>query len=186
MKRATILIADGFEEAEALVPYDILKRAGVETDLVSVSGEPTAVGGSGLLITGLISMEGYPFEEADCLILPGGSAGYEVLRANPTVKNEAVAFANDPNKVLAGICASGALLGQYGLLKGKNYTCYPTMDGDFGGTYRRQYAVTDGNIVTGIGPGGAFAFGYSIAQKLAGEQKAQELRDAMCWDLEKK
>lgn len=183
MKRAAILIADGFEEAEALVPYDLLCRCSVETDLVSVSGHPTATGAQGVMVTGLVSMDDYPFDELDCLVLPGGGGGYEILKANKTVCDEAVAFANNPSKVLGAICASGALLGQLGLLKGKKYTCYPTMNADFGGEYLFQYAVTDGNIVTGIGPGGAFEFGFSLAKLLAGEEKTQEVRKATCWDI---
>lgn len=183
MKRAVILIADGFEESEALVPYDMLRRCGVEVDLVSVSGSPTATGAQGVMITGLISMDGYPFEEADCLILPGGSGGYEILKANDTVCREAAEFAADDEKILGAICASGALLGQLGLLKGKNYTCYPTMDGDFGGTYRHDPAVTDGNIVTGIGPGGAFPFGFALGEKLVGPEKVEEVKKATVWEF---
>lgn len=184
MKRAAIMIADGFEEAEALVPFDLLSRGGVQADLVSVSGKPTARGAQGLIIEGLIPMEGYDFEGADALVLPGGSAGYEVLKADETVCGQAKAFAANPQKILGAICASGALLGQLGLLKGKEYTCYPTMNGDFGGTYdSHDHAVIAGNIVTGVGPGGAFEFGFDLVAKLAGESVASELREATCWDL---
>lgn len=184
MKRAAILIADGFEESEALVPFDLLRRAGVETDLVSVSGEPTATGAHDLVITQLVSMNDYPFDELDCLVLPGGSAGYEILRANETVCSEAKTIAQDEDRILGAICASGALLGQLGLVRDRKYTCYPTMNGDFGGTYERSHAVTDGNIVTGIGPGGAFEFGFALVRKLAGQDKEKEIREATCWDLD--
>ena len=177
------MIAKGFEESEALVPYDILVRAGLEVDLVSENGETMATGAHGLMIDGLISMEDYPFDEGDALILPGGNEGYENLRRSTVVCDQVKKFAADENKVLGAICASGALLGQLGLLKGKNYTCYPTMNGDFGGTYVRKHAVVDGNIVTGIGPGGSFEFGYALVEKLVNRAKATELREAMCWDL---
>lgn len=183
MKRAAILIANGFEESEALVPFDLLRRGDVETDLVSVSGEPTAEGAHGLMVTGLVSITDYPFDELDCLVLPGGSAGYEALKANETVCSEARKFAADSSKILGAICASGALLGQLGLLKGRKYTCYPTMDSNFGGTYEQKHAVVDGNIVTGIGPGGSFEFGFALVRELAGREKEKQLRDATCWDL---
>ena len=185
MKTAAILIADGFEEAEALVPFDILSRAGVQTDLVSVSGKSSAAGARGLVIENLIPMDGYVFADADALILPGGGGGYEILKASKVVCDQAKAFAADPEKILGGICASGALLGELGLLKGLDYTCDPTMNGDFGGTYRpHDHAVVAGHIVTGVGPGGAFAFGFDLAEKLAGRETAEKLRREMCWDLD--
>lgn len=185
MKKAAILIADGFEEAEALVPFDLLSRGGIQVDLVSVSGRPTAEGARGLVIKGLVPMDGYAFSEADALVLPGGSGGYEVLRASGTVREQAKAFAENADKILGGICASGALLGELGLLKGKNYTCFPTMNGDFGGTYKKHdHAVIDGNIVTGVGPGGSFQFGFDLVEKLAGKETRDKLRKETCWDLE--
>lgn len=184
MKKAAILIADGFEESEALVPYDLLCRGGLEVDLVSVSGRPQATGAHGLVVAGLLPMDSYAFSEADALVLPGGGGGYEVLRASGTVREQAGKFASDPEKVLGAICASGALLGELGLLKGKNYTCYPTMNGDFGGTYKKHdHAVTDGNIVTGVGPGGSFQFGFDLVEMLAGREVRDKLREETCWDL---
>lgn len=184
MKRAAIMMAHGFEESEALVPYDILVRADLEVDLVSVSGEPMVTGGRGLMVDGLISMDGYPFDEADALILPGGNGGYERLKESSVVCDQAKAFAADPDKILGAICASGALIGELGLLKGRNYTCYPGMNGDFGGTFfENKHAVTDGNIVTGISAGGAFEFGYALVASIVSPGKATELRKGMYWDL---
>lgn len=136
------------------------------------------------MVDGLISMDGYPFEEADALVLPGGGGGYERLKASSVVCDQAKAFASNPDKILGGICASGALLGELGLLKGKNYTCFPGMNGDFGGTFfGNKHAVIDGNIVTGISAGGAFEFGYALVEKLVSKEEATELRQAMYWDL---
>lgn len=185
MKTAAIVIADGFEEAEALVPYDILSRADVKTDLISVSGRSSAKSARGLVIENLIPIETYQLDQADALILPGGGGGYEILKANQTICDQARAFAANPEKILAGICASGALLGELGLLKGLDYTCYPTMNGDFGGTYKpHDHAVVAGHIITGVGPGGAFAFGFDLAEKLAGRATAEKLRREMCRDLD--
>lgn len=180
LKKAAILIADGFEESEALVPYDILCRGDISTDLISVSGKPQATGAHRVIVSDLAMMENYPFDAADALILPGGGGGYEILRASTPVREQIRAFV-DAGKIVGGICASGALLGELGLLKGKKYTCYPTMDGDFGGEYQRVPAVIDGNIVTGIGPGGSFAFGFALVELLAGPKKVEELQQAACW-----
>ncbi|MBD5559592.1 MAG: DJ-1 family protein [Clostridia bacterium] len=183
-KKAAIMMADGFEEAEALVPYDLLCRAGVATDLVSVSGSETVTGKSGTKVTDLVPLDGYDFAALDALILPGGGGGYEILKANRTVCDEAVKLAGSPDKIVGGICASGALLGELGLLKGKKYTCYPTMNADFGGTYEKHdHAVTDGNIVTGVGPGGSFEFGFALVRKLAGKETEDALRRETCWKL---
>lgn len=184
MKKAAIMIADGFEEAEALVPYDLLTRAGVDVELVSVSGKSTATGARGIVIADLLSMSGYDFSQLDALILPGGGGGYEVLKANQKVCDEARAFAADPDKILGAICASAALLGQLGLLKGKEYTCFPAMNSDFGGTFKKHdHAVIDGNIVTGVSAGGAFQFGFDLVETLCGKEAKDRLEKETCWDL---
>lgn len=181
-KKAAILLADGFEEAEALVPYDLLRRAEVSTDLVSVQNvDKVQSAREGVVVADLIPMNGYAFDVLDALILPGGYGAYTILKASPEVKAQAENIAADDTKTLGAICAGAALIGEWGLLRGRNYTCFPGLNGDFGGTFHQEHAVTDGNIVTGISAGGAFQFGFDLVTRLLGREKTDEIRHSSYW-----
>lgn len=183
MKKAAILIADGFEEIEALVPFDLLKRAGIVTVLVNVENKKLARGNNGLIIETPTELRGYDFETTDALIVPGGDA-YAVFKNIPLIEDEIRAFAMNPQKVLGAICAGSALAGELGVYKNKKYVCVPSMNEDsFGGTFEKKHAVVDGNIVSGISVGGAFEFAFALIEKLADKHKAEELKKAVAYTL---
>ena len=183
MKNAAILLAEGFEEIETLVPYDLLKRAGIHTQLVSVENTKTVTGANGLVVEADVLLRGYDFLNTDCLIVPGGP-GAEKIGANELLRDEITAFAANPYKVLGAICAGAALIGKLGLLKDRRYTCPPDLNSDsFGGTYEKKHAVTDQNVVTGIYVGGAFEFAFDLIDRLESHMKADELKEAICYTL---
>lgn len=182
MKKAAILLADGFEEIEALTPMDLLRRAGIETDLVSVDNQDVVTGAMGLKVTDLKPMKGYDFDALDALILPGGP-GYQILEKNEEVLDLIRKFANNKDKILGAICAAASIPGKMGLYKGKDYTCVPDLNGDFGGTYEKVHAVIDGNLVTGISVGGAFNFALDLIEKIESKAKADEIAAATCYTL---
>lgn len=183
MKKAVILIADGFEEVEALVPYDLLNRAGIQTVLVNAQNKKIARGDNGLLIETPTELRGYDFETTDALIVPGGS-GYKVLGSIPLVDDEIRAFAQNPKKVLGAICAGSALAGSLGVYKDRKYVCVPGMEEtSFGGEYEKKHAVMDGNVVSGISVGGAFEFAFDLVEKILDKKKADELKKEVCYKL---
>lgn len=181
-KKAAILLADGFEEIEAITPFDLLQRAGIEVDLVSVTGTESVTGTMGLKVTGLKPMKGYDFSALDALILPGGE-GYLVLEKTPEVIQLIHTFASSQDKVLGAICAASSILGKEGIYKGKDYTCVPGLNGDFGGTFENTYAVIDGNIVSGISVGGAFEFALDLITRLVSREKADQIAKDTCFTL---
>ena len=83
----------------------------------------------------------------------------------------------DADKVVAAICAAPTILGRQGYLKGKNYTCFTSMNEDFGGTYVDQYTVTDGNLITGRSAAAVIDFAFAIIEKLAGKEKAEAVKN---------
>lgn len=179
-KKAAILMADGFEEIEALTPYDLLNRAGIETTLVSVDNKPVVVGDNKLHVCDLTMMKEYDFSQADCLIVPGGS-GYQILEKNEEVLKLIESFGHE--KTLGAICAGSSIPGRLGLYKGKEYTVVPDLNGDFGGTFEKVHAIIAGNIVTGISVGGAFDFALDLITVLEGKEKADEIAKATCYTL---
>lgn len=183
MKKAAILLADGFEEIEALVPYDLLNRAGIQTVLVNVQNQKSAAGANGLVVETPVELNGYDFETTDALVVPGGDA-WAIFKKNSQVVDEIRAFAADSKKVLGAICAGSALVGQLGLYKGKDYVCVPQMNEDsFGGTFEKKHAVMDGNLVSGISVGGAFEFAFDLIEKILNKKEADQLKKEVCYKL---
>ena len=171
-----ILLAPGFEEAEALVPADLLRRAGVETALVSVTGEPVP-GSHGVTVTADTDLDGADLSRAEMIVLPGGGPGHKNLGAEPRVER-LVREAADRGLWVAAICAAPTLLGRWGLLEGKQAVCYPGMEEGLAGAKVRA-VVVDGKIITGRAAGSAFDFGLALVEALAGKGAAQQVRNGI-------
>ena len=146
-----VLLAEGFEEVEALTPVDLLRRAGVETRLVGVTGA-TVCGARGINVVTDLSMDEVDLVKADMLVLPGGMPGTTNLYADKRV-TDAVRTMADAGKYVAAICAAPSIiLGGMGLLEGKKATCYPGMEDKLlGANWQEQPVVVDGNFVTSRG-----------------------------------
>lgn len=171
-----ILLAPGFEEAEALVPADLLRRANIETALVTVTGKPVP-GSHGITVTADIALEDVDLSKADMVVLPGGGPGYKNLGREPRVER-LVKEAAEKGLWVAAICAAPTLLGKWGLLTGKDAVCYPGMEEGLTGAQARmdQRFVTDGKIITGRAAGSAFDFGLALVEALAGRDEAGKVR----------
>ena len=176
MKKAAMIVTDGFEELEAVGAYDILTRGGVEVDIFTLAGTQ-ATGKCGLVCAQLAPVKALLTAAYDALILPGGPQ-FEALKNDPRVK-EIIADFHRQNKILAAICASPVLFGEMGLLKDKKYTCFPPMDADFGGQFTGNYAETDGNIVTGQSAAAAVDFGLAVLESLCGPEAAQRVQNSI-------
>lgn len=178
-KNALVIVADGFEEAEAVVPIDFLRRAGVRVTVAGLAGAE-AKGSRGLIIKTDMKLAdaGSAF---DACVLPGGGAGAENLAASSAVGALVKRLAAE-GKVVAAICASPAVvLAPLGVLKGRSATCYPGMETGFGKETKHAPGdvVVDGNIVTSRGPGTSFAFACAVARLLVGEETVAKVRAAM-------
>ena len=170
-----VLLAEGYEEVEALTPVDLLRRAGVETKLVGVTGE-TVCGAHGIKVVTDLSMEDIDLAQADMIVLPGGMPGTANLYADKRV-TDAVRAMYDADKYVAAICAApSVILGGMGLLEGRKATCYPGMeDGMKGAEAVSTTCVTDGKIITSCGVGGALDFACALITALVSREKADEI-----------
>ena len=173
-----ILLAPGFEEAEALVPADLLRRAGVPVSLTGV-GSQTVTGSHGIPVTADTVAQQVELRDGDMLVLPGGP-GVAALEDSGTVLALIRQAAREDSLWLAAICAAPALLARMGLLAGRQAVCYPGMEGDLaanGAIPRMECSdVVDGQFITGRAPGSAFDFGLALVEALAGAQAAQQVR----------
>ena len=174
-----ILLGNGFEEAEALVPADLLRRAGIEVALTSLEGE-WATGSHNITVKADTTLAHVNAQEVELVMLPGGLGGVKALGADPRVKSLAYAVLKQGGYVSA-ICAAPTLLAAFGLLEGKRAVCYPGMEDQMPGALMQPSVpfVVDGRIVTGEAAGSAFPFGLKLVELLRGPEAAQAVRDAV-------
>ncbi len=180
--KALMILAEGFEEVEAVTPVDVLRRAGVTVTVAGVGGTNIA-GAHGISMSADIALEEYT-DLPDVVILPGGLPGAENLASSTKVK-DILAKMNSEGRLIAAICASPALvLAPAGILDGKKAACYPGMEKTFstGIKFVTEKVVQDGNIITSQGPATAFAFGVKIAENLVGKDKADMIAKQMLYE----
>lgn len=173
MKICTIL-SNGFEEVEAIGTIALLKRSGLEVDIYALN-DTKANGKHQLTLSNLILLDNVNTNEYDALLIPGGPH-YAELEANTKVKDIIADFMNE-KKLVCGICAAPTIFGHMGYLKGKNYTCFTSMDEDFGGTYIDKYVVTDGNMITARSAAASIDFAFVIINYLQGEKQEEKIKN---------
>ena len=174
-----ILLGNGFEEAEALVPADLLRRAGIEVALTSLEGELVA-GSHGITVKADQTLAQIKLSDVKLVMLPGGLGGVQALGSDPRVK-ELVHAVLKQGGYVAAICAAPTLLAAFGLLEGKKAVCYPGMENEMAGAIPQPSVpfVMDGHIITGEAAGAAFPFGLKLVELLEGAKAVQEVKDAV-------
>jgi len=173
-KRAVILLANGFEEIEAVATIDILRRAKITVVIASVDGE-FVTGANGVTIKTDCSIKTIDELDFDAIILPGGYKGTmrlcEDIASQTIIKNF-----NSKDKIIAAICAAPLALDKAKVLKAE-YTCYPGVeDGIKSSMFVGKAVVESGNVITSRGPGTAICFGLYLVEKLAGEEMADSIK----------
>lgn len=191
-----VFLAEGFEEIEALSPVDYLRRAKVEVTLVAVTSnnpvDPRIVKSShGVSVLADKTLEdflsGLNGSLPDAVFFPGGLPGATNLAASSDIK-DLILKCFEAKKYVTACCASPALvLAPTGILKGRNWTCYPGMENDVDPEMVEDSEhssgvpfVSDGNIVTGSGPGTAEQFAMELVRIFAGEETAEAIRKGSC------
>lgn len=163
-----IFLADGFEEIEALAPYDLLKRAEIPVQLVSIMGEREVCSVHDLVVKTDVLFEEADFDSCEMIVLPGGLPGADRLAAHAALYERLQEFLATGRKVSAICAAPARVLGDKGLLKGRKATAYPgNEDALIGAEVSNDPVVVDGNLITSQGPGTAMAFGIAIIESLA-------------------
>lgn len=170
------MLANGFEEVEALAVVDVLKRAGIHVKMVSVTGDSLVTGAHDICIQADILFESADFAECDMIFLPGGMPGTKNLAAHQGLTEQLVKFASDDKKWLAAICAAPSVLGELGLLEGKKAISYPGFEQMLkGAAITDEKVVRDGHIFTSKGMGTAIALGLAIVESCIGKGEADAL-----------
>jgi 4-methyl-5(b-hydroxyethyl)-thiazole monophosphate biosynthesis len=176
--RVCVLLAEGFEEIEAVTIIDVLRRAGVEVVAAGIAGREVT-GSHGIALHADTTLAKAAAETWDLIVLPGGMPGARHLRDDLAVQ-ALLAAQHARGGRLAAICAAPIALARAGVLEGRRATCYPGFAGQLGGArYVEEPVVTDGSIITSRGPGTALPFALALVAQLRDAPTAQALAVAM-------
>jgi len=172
-------LAKGFEEIEAVTVADILRRAGVLIQTVSIEKDLEVTGAHNITIKADLIFEDADYEACEMMIFPGGMPGTTNLLNHRELIETMVRFAVS-GKPVAAICAAPMIFGQTGLVAGKRATIFPGMEDELtGATVSSDRVVIDGNIITSKGPGTAMEFALALVGILKGEKIQEELKGGL-------
>ncbi len=174
MNKILVLLADGFEEIEAILPVDFLRRLNFEVDVVSICNNVEVIGSHGVKINADMKLA-ETNKEYDAIFLPGGMPGSVNLRDNKLVITLIRRFFNE-GKLVASICAAPIALYEAGILNGKKHTAHPSVKDTFiDSVYTGARVEKCGNIITGKGPGVSAEFAKEIAIYFGFGNEAEKL-----------
>lgn len=181
MSKVLIPLADGFEICEAMMPVDLLQRAGIEVQTFSIGDSLNVRSNNGVTVIADCLAGNVDFDSADALLLPGGMPGATNLAASAIISEQCRRFAD--NRLLAAICASPeVVLSPLGLLEGRRATAYPGFAEKMNclkatGTK----VVIDGNIITGQAPGAAEDFAFAVISFLEGQDAVEKVKKSIVY-----
>ena len=173
-----VLLAEGFEEIEALAPIDFLRRAGVDVSVLGLT-DRTVTGAHGIPVVADALVSDADFSRADALLLPGGMPGTKNLDADPRM-TDILSTVFGQGGILAAICAAPMVLGTRGYLEGKKAICYPGFEEYLKGAEVSSLPVVcDGRIITAKSAGHAWEFGYRLGCALVGRDVCEKVREGL-------
>jgi len=178
-KSVLAVLAEGFEEIEAITPVDVLRRLDVDVTVASLDGL-VVKGARGISVqadTTLAEVAGRTF---DLIVLPGGMPGAANLAAS-SLLGDMLKKQRAEGRMIAAICAAPAVvLHPLGLLGGEKTSCYPAFQRRLDEANRTEERLRVGEkLITAAGPGVAMEFALALAEILKGKEKTTELAKAM-------
>lgn len=177
-----VLLAEGFEEVEALAPVDILRRGNIDVKTAGIGGD-NVCGAHNIYVKADMKIEDIDVATVDGIVLPGGMPGTLNLQKDATV-NKLIKHCNDNKLLICAICAAPMILGELGLLEEKNATCYPGFEEHLkGATLGENSVEVADNFITGKGPGASFEFGKAIVNYIKGEGVGENILSQMQYKI---
>ncbi|MGL6104741.1 DJ-1 family glyoxalase III [Romboutsia sp.] len=177
MKKVLVMLAQGFEEIEAVTVVDVLRRANIVCDMCSIDKEYVK-GVHNISVKSDCNIDDIDPLEYDAIVLPGGLPGATNLRDERV--GDFVKQLNENGKIVAAICAAPEILEGFGVLKNKKCTSYPGFVKNRDGvTYIEDITVVDGNIITSRGPATSIMFALTIMKQLGYAKEAHDIKEGM-------
>ncbi|ALA95501.1 DJ-1 family glyoxalase III [Leptotrichia sp. oral taxon 212] len=175
-KKVLVFLVNGFEEIEAMAPIDLLRRAGIIVDTVSINEDNQVTSSRKIRVLTDKTIDEINFENYEMIVLPGGP-GTENYMKSEKLLEKLKEFSI--NRKLGAICAAPTILSALGILNGKQAICFPACEPDLikdGAIIVNQDVVKDNNIITSRGAGTAIDFSLSLIEELLGKNKSHEIR----------
>ena len=186
MKRIYVFLTDGFEDAEAIGTISIMRRVGMNVQMVSLMKNRFVKSSQGIEIGTDLLFNEADFVDMEALVMPGGpgTPGYLEHEGFVTLVRDFAARGG----LIAATCAAPSILAKLGLLKGKRATCFPApaleevmMDNDV--VHSKKIVEIDGNFITSRSPITTPWFALEIIRAIGGEEAAQACRANYLFDL---
>lgn len=175
-KKVLVFLVNGFEEIEAMAPIDLLRRAGIIVDTVSINEDNQVTSSRKIRVLTDKTIDEINFENYEMIVLPGGP-GTENYMKSEKLLEKLKEFSI--NRKLGAICAAPTILSALGILNGKQAICFPACEPDLikdGAIIVNQDVVKDNNIITSRGAGTAIDFSLALIEVLLGKNKSHEIR----------
>lgn len=173
--KGLILLANHFEDVEALITIDMLRRAGITIDLISMNNQLDVTTQSGITIKADLLYRDIKLDDYTYLVIPGGKAVFETHHHSEITKNIVTHF-NQKHQLIASICAAPSILGLMGLLDGKKYTCFPGCESYMPNALFQDTDVeVYDNLITSKAAGTTFKFAYEIIKYLVNTECAEKV-----------
>lgn len=177
MPTVLAILAEGFEEMEAVAPIDLLRRAGAEVLTAALAEGIHVTGRNALTLHADTTLTSVLNRDFDCVLLPGGP-GVKNLRADPRIR-ELVLRQHAAGRWLAAICAAPTVLHDAGLLAGRRYTAHFSVAHELSDILRTEKVVVDGRMITSRGAGTSLEFGLALVSQLFSPAQASAVADAI-------
>jgi 4-methyl-5(b-hydroxyethyl)-thiazole monophosphate biosynthesis len=171
--RVLCLVFEGLEEIETITPVDLLRRAGVEVVMASLTSSIHVTGRSGITLHADATIDGLEVEGFDLLMIPGGP-GVQQVRADGRAAALSRTFA-EAGKPVAAICAAPSVLHDAGLLHDRRYTSHSAVRQELTAAIADEDVVIDRGVITSKGAGTALEFGLALVELLTGLERRREV-----------
>ena len=176
-----VFFAEGFEEIEALTVVDILRRANLQTEMISITDKMAVKGSHGIEVSMDTRLADVDVQALDMMVLPGGQPGTKNLELCSELMQELDIF-EKAGKPISAICAAPTIFGHRGYLEGREACCYPGLEEQLrGAKVSFEPAVVDEHITTGRGMGCAIDFALAIVERFQGKEAAEKLGKAVVY-----
>lgn len=178
-KKVYVLLAEGFELIEAMIPVDVLRRGGVEVVTVSITDNREVTSAQKVPVISDTPLKEKDITDGDMIILPGGYPGYVNLGESQEV-GKVLKYYVENNKFVGAICGAPTVLAKNEVFLGKELTCHSSVVEEMKGyNYNGSKAFTDGNLITGMGAGLALNFAFALAEKLLDNETILKVKKGM-------
>ncbi len=178
-KSILVILAHGFEEMEAIVPIDILRRADIEVTVASLESDLHVRGKNNIVVTAEVAFDDVLKKSFDAILLPGGP-GARKLRGDSRLLGLVKQFYKE-GKIIGAICIAPTILKEAGILEGKHYTAHFSGQDELLDIDRELPVVRDGNIITSQGPGTTILFAFALVEALTNKSVVEKLSKDICY-----